>query len=114
MVDDGAMTEISESPAATGPSAAEVIGGSLIGSDRFGAYDWDDPWPTYDRMRSEAPYWQNPEGDTILTRFADCEAVLRDVRFSASNDHDGPPRVLDPGDPRALMDAGSRPLIFLD
>ncbi len=93
---------------------AGPIGGWLIDTDRFGAFDWNDPWPTYDRMRAEAPIWQNSDGITLLTRFADCEAVLRDVRFSASKDHADPPRVLAEGDPRSLMDGDAAPLIFLD
>jgi len=96
------------------PTPAQRIGGALIGDDRFGEFDWHDPWPTYDRMRTEAPIWQNPEGVTLLTRFADCEAVLRDPRFSSSNDHADPPRVLAADDPRSLMEGGSAPLIFLD
>jgi cytochrome P450 len=90
------------------------MGASLIGTDRFGPYDWADPWPTYDRLRAEAPYWRNPDGVTILTRYADCEAVLRDARFSTSNDHADPPFVLPEGDPRSFMDGEAAPLIFLD
>ncbi|MGZ4759381.1 MAG: cytochrome P450 [Acidimicrobiales bacterium] len=97
--------------AAKGP---ERMGESLIGSDRFGQFDWADPWPTYDRLRQEAPYWRNPEGVTVLTRYADCEAVLRDSRFSSSNDHADPPMILAEGDPRAFMDGEAAPLIFLD
>ncbi len=95
----------------TGP---ERMGETLIGSDRFGRFDWSDPWPTYDRLRAEAPHWVNPEGATILTRYADCEAVLRDARFSSSNDHADPPFIRAEGDPRALMDGEAAPLIFLD
>jgi len=108
------VTEISDVPEVEGSAAAPAPDWSFMGDGRFGAYDWNDPWPVYDRMRAEAPYWQNPEGITVLTRFADCEAVLRDPRFSASNDHDDPPRVLQPDDPRLLMDTGAQPLIFLD
>ena len=61
------------------------------------------------------PYWQNPEGVTILTRYADCEAVLRDARFSSSNDHADPPMILAEGDPRGVHGRRRRaPLIFLD
>jgi hypothetical protein len=90
------------------------MGEALIGTDRFGRFDWADPWPTYDRLRAEAPYWQNPDGVTILTRYADCEAVLRDARFSSSNDHADPPMILAEGDPRSFMDGQAAPLIFLD
>ena len=95
-------------------SPAESLGSTLIGSDRFGEFDWTNPWPTYDRLRSESPIWENPDGLTILTRFDDCEAVLRDPRFSSSNDHADPPLILAPDDPRALMDGGAPPLLFLD
>ena len=92
----------------------DVTEPTLIGSDRFGPYRWADPWPTYDRLRAEAPVWENPEGELILTRFADCEAVLRDPRFSSSVTHADPPRVLPEGDPRDLMDQGPPSLLFLD
>jgi len=89
--------------------------GVFGGSDEFGAYDWSDPWPTYDRMRSEAPVWRNPEGVWVLTRHADCEAVLRDPRFSSNDKHADPPRVFVEGDPRALLDAeDQRTLLFMD
>jgi len=105
------VSDIDSRDASTG---ADRMGELLIGTDRFGRFDWSDPWPTYDRLRAEAPYWQNPEGVTILTRYADCEAVLRDARFSSSNDHADPPMILAEGDPRGFMDGGAAPLIFLD
>ena len=109
------MSDIdSDTAPSTGAFGATHAGEALIGTDRFGAYDWSDPWPTYDRMRAEAPHWLNPDGETILTRYADCEAVLRDSRFSSSNDHADPPLIRAEGDPRALMDGGAAPLIFLD
>ena len=86
------MSDIDSRDATAGP---ERMGERLIGTDQFGLFDWADPWPTYDRMRAEAPYWRNPEGATILTRYADCEAVLRDTRFSSSNDHADPPMTKD-------------------
>lgn len=107
----GSVSDTDSSDVTTGP---EPMTSSLIGSDRFGELDWANPWPTYDRLRAEAPYWQNPEGATILTRYADCEAVLRDTRFSSSNDHADPPMILAEGDPRAFMDGEAAPLIFLD
>jgi cytochrome P450 len=108
------VTHIDDDGNEAEPAPAERIGAALIGDDRFGELDWNDPWPTYDRMRAEAPIWENPEGITVLTRFADCEAVLRDPRFSASNDHADPPRILAADDPRLLMESGPPPLIFLD
>ena len=48
-----------------------------------------DPYPVYRRLREEAPIYQSPlEPDVfILTRFADCEAVLRDTRWSSNPVH---------------------------
>ena len=89
--------------------------GVFGGSDEFGAYDWNDPWPTYDRLRTEAPVWRNPEGVWVLTRHADCESVLRDPRFSSNDKHAIPPRVFVEGDARALLDAeDQRTLLFMD
>ena len=89
--------------------------GVFGGSDEFGPYDWNDPWPTYDRLRKETPVWRNPEGVWVLTRHVDCEAVLRDQRFSSNPRHADPPRVYAEGDPRSLVEAeDQRTLLFMD
>src|SRR5881396_2339511 len=42
----------------------------------------------YQRLRAEAPVLFVPEWDElVLFRFADCEAVLRDPRFSSNPQH---------------------------
>lgn len=58
-------------------------------SDRvsYDPYDWkihEDPYPTYARLRAEAPVYHNPERDFwALSRHADVLAAFRDpVRFS--------------------------------
>lgn len=48
---------------------------------------WGDPHPVYHRLRSEAPRWRMPEGAILLTTYADCEAVLRDPRWSSNTSH---------------------------
>jgi len=55
-----------------------------------------DPYPTYARLRAEAPvymrYFDRPDGEQVpvwaLSRFDDCVAVLRDPRFSAEKPMD--------------------------
>lgn len=43
-----------------------------------------DPYPTYRRLRDEAPVLRCPDGSWLLTRHADCLAVYRDAkRFSS-------------------------------
>jgi cytochrome P450 len=44
-----------------------------------------DPYPVYRRLREQAPvYWHQQLESWVLTRFSDCEAVLRDSdRFAA-------------------------------
>ena len=42
----------------------------------------DDPFPTYRRLRQEAPYHRNPDGTFFVTRYADVVFVLRDKRMS--------------------------------
>lgn len=47
-----------------------------------------DPHPVYHRLREEAPVLHVPQWDEyVLTRHADCEAVLRDPRFSSNPVH---------------------------
>ena len=46
------------------------------------------PHPRYHQMRSASPVLHFPEtGEWLLTRYEDCEAVLRDPRFSANPAH---------------------------
>jgi cytochrome P450 len=40
-----------------------------------------DPYPTYHRLRAEAPVYQSPLGFWVLTRYEDVVASLRDPRF---------------------------------
>src|SRR5215471_11927536 len=85
----------------------------LVASDEFGAFDWEDPWPTYDRMRSEAPMWRNPQGEWVFTRHADCEAVLRDPRFSSNPAHEDPP-VRANNEYQDMMATDAHVLLFMD
>ncbi len=40
-----------------------------------------DPYPTYHRLRREAPVYRRPQGIWYLTRFADVAQILTDPRF---------------------------------
>lgn len=44
-----------------------------------------DPYPTYARLRAEAPVWRCPDGSWFLTRHADCLSVYRDTRRFSSD-----------------------------
>ncbi len=51
---------------------------------RLPADFYADPYPTYRRLRDEAPVLRCPDGSWFLTRHADCLAVYRDTkRFSS-------------------------------
>ncbi|MEX0874021.1 MAG: cytochrome P450 [Actinomycetota bacterium] len=57
---------------------------------RYNPYDYEiheDPYPTYARLRNEAPLYRNDEiGFWALSRHADVEAAFRDtIRFSSAN-----------------------------
>ena len=73
-----------------------------------------DPHPIYHQLRQSAPLAYNPDVDEwILTRWADCEAVLRDPKWSSAPEHRGDrmqagPQVQD------FIDSGLRTLLFLD
>ena len=41
-----------------------------------------DPYPYYDRLRTEAPAWRNPLGTVVLTRYDDVARTLRSNDFS--------------------------------
>src|SRR6476646_1582048 len=73
-----------------------------------------DPHPLYHLLRSEQPQAYNPEFDEwILTRWADCEAVLRDPKWSSSPEHRGDRPVNGP-QTQEFADFGVRTLLFLD
>ena len=48
-----------------------------------------DPWPVYRAMRAQAPVWPSTLEDNtyLLTGFAECEAILRDPRWSSDPKH---------------------------
>jgi cytochrome P450 len=68
-----------------------------------------DPYPVYRLLRERAPVFRNPRGHWLLTRHADCVAVLRDARFG----HGGG-RLLDGNTFRRPVGGRSRPFIMLD
>jgi hypothetical protein len=73
-----------------------------------------DPHPRYHRLRTEQPIAYNAEfDDWLLTRWADCEAVLRDPKWSSSPEARGEKQSNGPqvGD---FSDVAGRTLLFLD
>jgi cytochrome P450 len=70
-----------------------------------------DPYPTYARLREEAPVYRHPGGFVAVSRYADVQTVLRtpDV-FSSRAMGGGPVRVRDP----EALPLGSASLISLD
>ena len=49
-----------------------------------------DPYPAYARWRAERPVARPRERLYVLSRFADCEAVLADPAFGRVDEDDGP------------------------
>jgi cytochrome P450 len=68
-----------------------------------------DPWPFYARLREADPVHRRPDGDWILTRYADCQGVLADPRCSSNPAHESRPSEGSPA-----RQAGSNLLLFLD
>ncbi len=60
--------------------------------DPFNKANTKNPYPTYKRMRDEAPVWKNDEfGEMFLSRHADIVPVLRDAeRFSSDSSNLSP------------------------
>jgi cytochrome P450 len=83
----------------------------LTAEELFGPEHKRNPHPLYHRLRSVAPVWHNPEFDElILTRWTDCETVLRDPRWSSD-----PANSNMPEDMRgAISEAGVRTMLFMD
>jgi cytochrome P450 len=74
-----------------------------------------DPHPIYDRLRAEDPIHHDPDDFWILTRYADCEAILRDPRWSSNPTH---ARVQRPIEERSAREAVAEldfpVLLFMD
>ncbi len=73
-----------------------------------------DPHPAYHAVRTERPVWRDEKlGDYLLTRWDDCEGVLRDPRWSSSPEHATAP-LNGPDLRSAQADVGARTMLFLD
>ena len=76
-----------------------------------------DPWATYRTLRENDPVLHFPvTGEWLLTRFDDCEAVLRDPRFSSDPVHRVSDIPIDQRTPREQAAAAGelKTLLFLD
>jgi len=84
----------------------------LTGEELFGLDHKRNPHPLYHRLRTEAPIYSPSDWDDhLLTRWADCEAVLRDARWSSDPSH----VAADDDDFRSEFSAaGVRVLLFMD
>jgi cytochrome P450 len=65
---------------------------SMIPPNPFDPRARADPYPVYVFMRTVEPVHRSPVGFWILTRYADCKAILDDKRWSHNAD-----RILEPG-----------------
>jgi cytochrome P450 len=87
----------------------------LTDVDPFAPEHRADPYPLYERLRARAPIWYYPRFDEfVLTRHADCEAVLRDPRWSTDAEHLDPSRRHGDDMRFALGDLKAGILLFLD
>ncbi|HEX2849643.1 MAG TPA: cytochrome P450 [Acidimicrobiales bacterium] len=83
----------------------------------FDPEHWADPHPLYHHLRAAAPIWRNERyGEWVLTRFSDCEAVLRDPRFSTNPAHLDPSLLpVEVNDMRTdLLGLDANVLLFMD
>ncbi|MGW0707235.1 cytochrome P450 [Streptomyces sp. NPDC002643] len=107
--------------------SAEAVTERPAGDDLFDPLSSDmiaDPYPGYRRLREHAPvYWHEQLGSWLLTRFADCQTVLRDAeRFAADFRRVGIPtpdtllslQTLDPPEQTPLRHLGLNTLRAMD
>lgn len=64
-----------------------------------------DPYPYYDRLRSEAPAYVAPSGQTVLTRYPDVFAMLRSNEVSRDIEANA---IVDPNDEAAVRRSNRR------
>jgi pimeloyl-[acyl-carrier protein] synthase len=78
---------------------------SMIPKNPFDRRARSDPYPVYQFMRTVEPVHRSQMGFWILTRYADCKAVLDDSRWSHNADRIFEPgrRELDPVDPMVRL-----------
>src|SRR3954451_8425692 len=55
----------------------------LTTADPFAPEHREDPWPLYHLLQEQSPVHRFPSGGWFLTRYADCDEVLRDRRFGS-------------------------------
>ena len=70
----------------------------------------DDPYPTYEALRTHAPLKRLPNGHLLLTRYADCLQAYRDPAFSANKRAEFGPKF----GPSPLFDHHTTSLVFND
>ena len=76
-----------------------------------------DPYPVYRRLLAEDPVHKTPFGMSVLTRYRDCAAVLRDPRSSSDASNSTMYQAFMAGrDPEEVFGAlaGMRPFLFMD
>jgi len=82
--------------------------------DVFAPENRRDPHPLYHRLRAEQPVALAPEfNEYVLTRWADCEAVLRDPKWSSSPEH-RPTQEGEANISEVMNQVGLKTLLFLD
>jgi cytochrome P450 len=74
-----------------------------------------DPYPTYRRLRNESPVHQSPIG-LVLSRYADCSALLRDPRVSSDQNKADIASVMFSAEstPTVEAESGAKPFLFMD
>jgi hypothetical protein len=68
-----------------------------------------DPYPLYHALRRASPVWRGPQGQWVLTRYADVAAALHDPRLSSGSIDFGRAQAF-PEPVRASVTAMMRPL----
>jgi cytochrome P450 len=84
---------------------------ALIDFAHLPAAFYADPYPTYARLRNEAPVYRCPDGSVLLTRYADCHQVYRNpTLFSSDKQKQFKPRFGD----SLLFEHHTTSLVFND
>ncbi len=90
-----------------------VIDVDLTEANPFDIAWRQDPWPIYRRFQDESPVHRYPDGGWLVTRWDDCNEVLRDRRFGSD-----PSKLNEAGraaiGPNDVYQPGSAVLLFLD
>jgi len=103
---------VTQTPAALQPVQQAALEIAVL--DAFAPASRHDPYPAYEVLRAAGPFVPGPLDTQLVTRYADCEAVLRDPRWSSNPAHRVPTDGWATNAREEIAQGDSHVLLFID